>query len=503
MKFDTEQNQASGPHPAAGKTSFSPPIHWRERTLLVFLSVHLTFLPWAIGAMPLWSQKLSLALAAAGFLAAVLLNPPSTHVFPKVPAWKKLALSPAFWIGCAVLGYIAIQAFNPAYRSIDLEGEIFVVPTDHISWLPAGMETPLEQMNPFRHLMIFGSVFLTLWTILLFLERPKSIRILLVLLVFNGVALSILAFAQLFSGADKIFWEISSANRNFYASFIYRNHASSYLNLLLAISLGLYFYHRERSWKTNGGEAEKSPIFFFTSTILFTTVLFSGSRGGVIVAGVILLSAILYTGFQAWRWNRLRETSVVSSVFLGMLVLFASVFTAVIGPERIVDRFKHFTQDHGGTSVHNRIQAAQATGDMFRDRWLFGWGAGSFEYAFPEYQQNYPDIHYTERGRRTLYMEWDYAHNDWVQYPAEYGVVGMALFLAGFLGWVFGLIRYRALRQPVAVWLALGIAVTLLHAIGDFVLQNPATLVTAGAAFAVSYRCGFLENARRSRRREA
>ncbi|HLS29110.1 MAG TPA: O-antigen ligase family protein [Opitutales bacterium] len=500
-KIDSDQT----PAPASDdEVKFlPPPIHWSEKVVLAIVSIHLIYLPWALGAMHLGAQKVSLVLGGVGFLAALFLNPPSTIVVPKIPAWKKLLKSSIFWLGLVILGYIFIQAVNPSHRAVDLGGEFWMVPVDHITWLPTGMEAPFEKVNAHRRLMVFASVFLTIWTIVLFIERPKSIRFLLWVLVFNGVGLAILAFGQLFTGAEKIFWKIPSASENFYSSFIYRNHATGYLNLLLACSTGLYFFFRERAWKTNESEPDKSPIFFFTSTILFTTVLFSGSRGGIIVAALLLLLAILYTMLQAWRWDRLRETSVISAILLGMLVLFASVFTVMIGPERIIERFKHFTEDGGGTSVEHRILAAKATRDMFEDKWLYGWGAGSFEYVFPAYQSEYPEIDYREVGRnkRRIYFTWEFAHNDWVQYPAEYGVVGTGLFFAGIIGWLIGLFRFRGLRRPLAVWMGIGILATFGHAVGEFVLQNPAIILTTASFFALSYRYVELENLRRIRRK--
>lgn len=500
-KYDVPVSSAPDSESGAMK-AFSPPIHWSEKLVLVLLSVHLLYLPWALGAMHLGAQWVSLILAGVTFLLALALNPPSTTIVPKPPAWKKLATSPAFWLGTALLGYILIQGLNPAYRAVPIGAEFWMVPVDHIAWLPTGMETPFEKINAFRRLMVFGSAFLTLWTIALFLERPKSLRFLLVGLAFNGVALGILAFSQLFTGADKIFWKIPSASDEFFATFIYRNHTAAYLNILLAVSIGLYFHCRERAWKTNKRGGDKSPVFFFTSTLIFTTVVFSGSRGGAIIASILLLLAIFYTFIQGWYWNRLRETSVISTVFLGLLILFASVFTAVVGPERIVERFKELTAQGGGTSVQHRVLASRATADMFQDNWLYGWGAGSFEYAFPKYQAEYPEIHFREgRGKRPrVYMAWEFAHNDWLQYPAEYGVAGGSLFLAGLLGWAVGLVRHRALRQPLAVWLAFGVLVTLVHGLGDFVLQNPAIIVTTAAALALSYRYCTLEIARRRKR---
>jgi O-antigen ligase len=500
MRSNSSLIPGSHAEPDSAKTS-SPPVHWSEQVVLFLLSAHLLFLPWALGTMHVWSKTVSLGLAGAGFLAALLLNPPSLHVIPKIPAWKKLVTSRALWLGLALLGYILVQALNPAYKYLELAGDYWMVPIDHIAWLPSGMGGPFEVMNAFRHLMIFGAAFLTLWTIVLFLERAQSLRFLLWIVALNGLVVAGLAFAQLFTQTDQIFWKLSVSSReHFYASFIYKNHAAGYLNLALAISLGLFFYFRERSWKENRKRADKSPIFFFTSAVLFSAVLFSNSRAGIMIAVVLLLLAIGYTVLQGWRWNRLRETSLISSIFLGLLALVVVVFTVVIGPDRILHRFEQLYADRGEAQMEFRFQAYQATADMIRDKPLYGWGAGGFQYAFPAYQEKYPDIQYRQDQRRvprTYALHWEHAHNDWLQYPAEYGLAGFAFFLIGLAGWFVGLLRYRALRQPVTFWLTAGLLLTLTHSLVDFVLQNPAVIVTAAAAIAISLRLSYLDSLRR------
>ena len=47
-------------------------IHALEHALLWIVGAHLVFLPWAIGAMTLWSQWISLGFAAVGFVVALL-----------------------------------------------------------------------------------------------------------------------------------------------------------------------------------------------------------------------------------------------------------------------------------------------------------------------------------------------------------------------------------------------------------------------------------------------
>lgn len=60
---------------------------------------------------------------------------------------------------------------------------------------------------------------------------------------------------------------------------------------------------------------------------------------------------------------------------------------------------------------------------MFQDNWLWGWGAGSYRFYFPIYQQAYPE-HWGIGSKRFV---WYHAHNDWLEYLTEYGVVGCGL----------------------------------------------------------------------------
>ena len=47
-------------------------IHPLEHAVLWIVSAHLVFLPWAIGAMALWGQFVSLGFAVVGFAFALL-----------------------------------------------------------------------------------------------------------------------------------------------------------------------------------------------------------------------------------------------------------------------------------------------------------------------------------------------------------------------------------------------------------------------------------------------
>jgi O-antigen ligase len=112
---------------------------------------------------------------------------------------------------------------------------------------------------------------------------------------------------------------------------------------------------------------------------------------------------------------------------------------------------------------------------MLQDRWLFGWGAGCFRYGFPLYAQKYPTIYKSENNNLRF---WEHAHDDLLEFPIEFGVVGLIpLFIAlGCAGWQ--LTRRRFWRNGVSLALVLVCTLVACHSWVDFVFQNPAVLLT-------------------------
>jgi O-antigen ligase len=128
-----------------------------------------------------------------------------------------------------------------------------------------------------------------------------------------------------------------------------------------------------------------------------------------------------------------------------------------------------------GEYINLRIEAREATLDLFKDAPLTGWGAGSFRHAFPDKQQHYEKIY---RVGKNQTMFWDHAHNDYVQGLAELGILGMSLpFLA--LGWlVWHMWRLGGFGQPAFLLIIIGLGLIMAHSWMDFPLYNPAILTT-------------------------
>jgi len=455
------------------------------------VTIHLCFLPWALGTMHLWSQCTSLVLAVIGFVAAARprlyteTNDAGDPVGVQVRPLQRLWRFPIFWIGLVALAYIALQGFNPAFRYRENTAYCWIEPLACVSWLPAGMDVPLAAAGPWRALIIHASLWLTLCTVWIGFMRRLSFRLLFSFLVANGVLLAFLGLAQLLTHASGIFWAVQSHSASFIASFIYRNHAGAYFNLILALAAGLawwYFTHAQRHLE----KSSPASVLTFCASILGVTVLFTLSRGSSITMAVFLLLTGTLFVWSLWHQPSDRRSSIALVGLVILLVGFIGVGLYSLNAKNVRKRFESMLTDPVA-SVADRSEAHAAAAEMLVARPLFGYGAGCFRYGFPEYVSKHPSIYYSGIANRRF---WEHAHNDLLEFPIEYGIVGSALFLAG-LGWLgWRLVRWRCWSNPLALPLVLGVSLTICHAWGDFVFQNPAILITwAVLLLAVSRWC--------------
>jgi hypothetical protein len=474
-----------GPRGEAGR----PPLHPLEAALVGVTALHLCFLPWALGTVHAWSQLTSLGFALVGFVLAAWprAEPEDIHIV-QWPA-AELRRFPVFWAGLILLGYIAVQGFNPAWRYFGIGRSWWIEPVDHVSWLPSGVDAPFAIASPWRALTVGGSLWLLVCSVWAGFRRRKSFHTLFFILVGNAFFLAVLGVLQKLSGTDRIFWVYQPSNPSFISSFIYPNHAGPYFNLMVALAAGLAWWHRQRARRhlEDPGQA-----FFFTFLAVFTGLAVVSSYSRMSVAMLLVLMVFAGGVFGLGLFRRKGRIRDRLSFLLKVLALGGFIVTGLVVLraakvwERLVDQVVHpvaFDRD--------RTLARQATRDMLGDRWLLGWGAGCFRYNFRDYIAKYPEIYYTGDGMGR--QNWEHAHDDLLEFPAELGVAGL-LPLAGILGyggWQLG--RRRFWRNAVSLCVVLGCAVVLLHAWVDFVFQNPAVLLTWSVLFVGAVRWAGLD----------
>ena len=476
-------------------------LHPLEQAILVIVGVHLCFMPWALGTMHVWSQFISLGLAVAG-LGVALVNRRYTAEFSHADAftlimWPKLVRFPIFWLGLALLGYIVIQALNPAWVYAVNGGVPWLVPLEHITWLPAGIEAPFQKMNAWRALMIYGSAWLLVCALWVGVTRRATLQHLLTIVVVNGTVLSIVGILQRGMGTKKLLWFVDTWPY-FFSTFIYKNHAGAYFNLVFMISVALAYWHFTRA-ERRMQRSNPASFFAFCAVLLGIGVLLAHSKAAILL--LIAFSAIAFMGFVV-RYKSSNDGENRNFLTIGALgvifILFIGLGTAQLGLNQSFDGVsKLIDKGSDDASVSGRMIAQKAAWDMAKDNLVTGWGAGGFRHMFPMYQRNYPEIYYTYRSpqvSRLLY--WEYAHNDYIQLLDELGLIGAGLFLAMAVCTLRCLIKNRFYHRPHLLLVVLALAALLVHCWVDFQSHNPAILLLGCASAALACRWAELENRR-------
>jgi hypothetical protein len=304
------------------------PLHPLEKAILTAVAVHLCFLPWALGTMHAWSQLTSLSLSLVSFTLALI---PRTYSGDYLPALPPQAFSPAaqrpdesrrsfsvggqpsafrlypfarlirfpiFWLGAALLAYIAIQALNPSWVWERNERSWWLRRVNDIPWLPTSIDTPFERFNIWRQFIIYASAWLTLCTVWIGFTRRRSLQLLLTVLALNGIVLALVGFLarSYFPTWEWVIWLNSQLKgATSFASFIYKNHAAAYLSLLVGAALGLAAWHHERGLRSM---ARSTPgmLWLLAAVAMAFGVFFTYSRGATLVmAGYLVLAAAYST----------------------------------------------------------------------------------------------------------------------------------------------------------------------------------------------------------------
>lgn len=455
-------------------------VHPAEHAVLWIVCVHLVVLPWLLGGQRIWAQLPSLGVALVGFLVALIpRNYTEEHTGStsfRLIMWPKLLKFPLFWLGLGLLTLTAIQGLNPAF-AYTTNGKVWwMEKIAHTSWLPAGVRAPFDRWGPWRMLIIYSAVWLTVCTVWVGFTRRRTLQTFFLVLAVNGLGLAIFGLVQRVAGNGKMFWFFESPNAYFFSSFIYKNHGAAYLFLTLALTCGIagWYYLRglRRLEKSN-----PAGVFAFFATGIAVAIMISYARGMTLVMMAFLTVMVgIFIVHQLFSPSANRKPVVAIALMLIFGIFVAVGWRALNKSEawnstRAVEHLKAGVSGADG-SLAGRELATKASLDMLGDYWLRGAGAGSFQFLFPKYQYRQPGLVNIPGGPQF----WVNAHNDLVEYPIEFGLVGVLLVL-GALGYlVVRLVKSFFWENPLSGTLVLGIGCVFAYAWWDFPLHNVSVL---------------------------
>ena len=173
----------------------------------------------------------------------------------------------------------------------------------------------------------------------------------------------------------------------------YKNHFAAMMELAAPIAL----------WRLMNGKVFAGSACF--SLILAATVASASRAGAIVVVGELVLFVLV-----AVLGKRLQLQSGLTVVAVVVVVSAAAV--AVVGPEILWERMKE------ENPYHLRAQFTDSTLKMIPERPLTGFGMGTWKAVYPRF------------ATLDMAVIANEAHNDWVQWGAEGGLVFLALMAA-------------------------------------------------------------------------
>jgi len=477
------------------------PLHPLEKLLLVIVALNVCSLPWMLGGMRPWAQFISLGLSVTAFVVALLPRNYAGNLTRGKDYWgnpiNKLIRWPLWWIGLLFFGYVLIQALNPAWEFVQNPESWSMFPVAHIEWLPTGMRTPFEMMNPWRQMMIWGAPFLLICALWIGFTRRKSVINLLTAIVANATVLAVVGIVARYTEPGKILWLVKGVPDYCFSSFIYKNHAGSFFLIMTGIAISLAVWHHKRA-KTKRKRSGPSGIFLLMAAVLSAAVLMTYSRGAILILAAFLALTTIVTVVGLIRSGANRETPLLLALLICVVVGFVGISAYLVSSTKTLDRIDRLTQDsHSERSVFLRQYAWQAGLEMAVDRKAAGWGAGGFRFMFPAYQKNYPKIVWQRWRINRDFMFWEHAHNDYLQVLIETGRVGFGILGLGFSAFLLAYARARGFSQHFPMALLASAFLTLAHSWIDFPLQNPAVLLTWSAVLVLALIAAAQERHRR------
>ncbi|HEY5883709.1 MAG TPA: O-antigen ligase family protein [Pyrinomonadaceae bacterium] len=298
--------------------------------------------------------------------------------------------------------------------------------------------------------------------ILVFTDTPRRLRLLVRTIITFGFFLAVFGLTQSFTSPNKLYWLREMAQSTPFGPFINRHHFAGYMELALALPLGLL---------ASGSIArEKRIIYAFAAGLMAVALLMTNSRGGLISLGAeILFIAVI--GFGVRRTDNKTKSltrgmrSVAVRATLAMALLVALLFGLVaLGGEGALNRVIGTVNSEDPTT--GRLHFWDVTVDIIKNHPVIGTGLGAFGVVYTRYD-----------SRNGLYRL-EQAHNDYLQVLSDAGIVG-ALLGVFFVVNLFrlGFMRRESrdeFRRGVATGAMAGCFAVLVHSFFDFTLHTPA-----------------------------
>lgn len=297
--------------------------------------------------------------------------------------------------------------------------------------------------------------------ILVFVDTPHRLRLLVRTITIFGFLLAMFGLTQsLISSPTKIYWFRELPQSTAFGPFINRHHFAGYMELAMAIPLGLLF--------SGVIEREKRLIYLFSVALMGVALLITNSRGGIISLAAELFFLVVVTSVGSKRTSHALDRKARAFATIKRLVLALGIVIVLVAGVVLVGGASVFTRFLGTVNAEDpttgRTHFWSVTGDIIKNHPILGTGLGAYSVLYTRYD-----------SRNGLYRL-EQAHNDYLQVLADGGIVGAAL------GLLFVVVLFRVgfarretsddFRRGVSTGALAGCFAVLVHSFFDFTLHT-------------------------------
>lgn len=304
-------------------------------------------------------------------------------------------------------------------------------------------------------------------------ERRQILRIFSVLIAM-GVFEAFYGMFELYSKNPRIlFYKKVHYLDTVTGTFVNRNHLSGYLEMIIPLTIGLiiargkFFSLAGMRWRDKILMLSEKKISIYlimaiAIIVMAMGIIFSKSRSGVFL---LIFCFIFFFGWSILYSRRSEDQKRWASNFLKVIFIIIIVVSLYVGIDSTLERFSpdRLLNEQRPVFWKNTL-------GFFADFPLFGTGLGTFASLHPDWDQSGQLIR--------IY----HAHNDYLEYLSELGIIGFILLVGGILYMlVKSFFVWRERGHPEVKGLALGGIVAticiLIHSITDFNLHIPANML--------------------------
>jgi O-antigen ligase len=414
-----------------------------SRLIFLMLCVGIVLTTLAYGTVHYWALA-AFSLSAAGIVCLWTLD-------GLVLRSASLSLNRLQWpvLGMIILGLIQLLPL----RAPDSAG-LAISPARTLSLDPYATRLVIVQV---------ASLFVYFAATLIFVDTPRRLRTLVRTIMIFGFLLAMFGLTQsLTTDGTRVYWFRQLTQSTAFGPFINRHHFAGYMELAIALPLGLLF--------TGAVEKPKRVLYVFVALLMGVALLMTNSRGGVISLGAeILFLAVVGTTARSRHGQRLPRSERARAAMVRAGLAFMLI-VALIGGAVAFGGADIFTRLLGTPTASDpttgRAHFWSVALDVIKAYPITGSGLGSF------------GVIYTRYDSRNGLFRLEQAHNDYLQTLSDGGIIGAAL------GLCFILILFRRgfagrethdhFRRGVITGALAGCFAVLVHSFFDFTLHTTA-----------------------------